>query len=73
MHLGNLTLSLTPVTVPVLVMFVYANVLLQQSVDRWFAAPVESVLRQGSAVAANRVEPGSIVSMALAMGAIRVS
>ncbi|HET9765452.1 MAG TPA: ATP-binding protein [Thermoanaerobaculia bacterium] len=39
--------------VPVLVMFVYANVLLQQSVDRWFAAPVESVLRQGSAVAEN--------------------
>jgi PAS domain-containing protein len=30
--------------VPVLVMFVYANVLLQQSVERWFAAPVESVL-----------------------------
>ncbi|HXT19787.1 MAG TPA: hypothetical protein VN923_03470, partial [Thermoanaerobaculia bacterium] len=39
--------------VPVLVMFVYANVLLQQSVERWFAAPVESVLRQGSAVAEN--------------------
>ena len=39
--------------VPVLVMFVYANVLLQQSVERWFAAPVESVLKQGSAVAEN--------------------
>ena len=39
--------------VPVLVLFVYANVLLQQSVERWFAAPVESVLRQGSAVAEN--------------------
>jgi len=39
--------------VPVLVMFVYANVLLQQSVERWFAAPVASVLQQGSAVAEN--------------------
>ncbi len=39
--------------VPVLVLFVYANVLLQQSVERWFAAPVESVLHQGSAVAEN--------------------
>ena len=39
--------------VPVLVLFVYANVLLQQSVERWFAAPVELVLRQGSAVAEN--------------------
>ena len=37
--------------VPVLVLFIYANVLLQQSVERWFAAPVESVLRHGSAVA----------------------
>ncbi len=39
--------------VPVLVLFLYANVLLQQSVGRWFAAPVESVLRQGSAVGEN--------------------
>ncbi|HEV8631727.1 MAG TPA: hypothetical protein VGV61_15530, partial [Thermoanaerobaculia bacterium] len=35
--------------VPVLLLFVYATELLQQSVDRWFAAPVESVLKQGSA------------------------
>jgi two-component system nitrogen regulation sensor histidine kinase NtrY len=39
--------------VPVLVLFVYANVLLQQSVERWFAAPVESVLHQGSEVGKN--------------------
>jgi two-component system, NtrC family, nitrogen regulation sensor histidine kinase NtrY len=42
--------------VPVLVMFVYANVLLQQSVERWFAAPVDSVLKQGSAVAENLLD-----------------
>jgi two-component system, NtrC family, nitrogen regulation sensor histidine kinase NtrY len=37
--------------VPVLLLFLYATELLQQSIDRWFAAPVREVLQQGSAVA----------------------
>ena len=36
--------------VPVLLLSVYATQLLTQSVDRWFAAPVESVLAEGYAV-----------------------
>ncbi len=37
--------------IPVLVLFVYATQLLQQSVERWFATPVKQVLQQGSSVA----------------------
>lgn len=37
--------------VPVLLLYFYANELLLQSIDRWFAAPVHEVLEQGSAVA----------------------
>ena len=37
--------------IPVLLLFLYASRLLEQSVDRWFAAPVRDVLQQGSAVA----------------------
>jgi two-component system nitrogen regulation sensor histidine kinase NtrY len=37
--------------VPVLLLSLYATQLLQQSIDRWFATPVETVLAEGSAVA----------------------
>ena len=37
--------------IPVLVLFLYATQLLQQSVDRWFASPVKEVLQQGTNVA----------------------
>ena len=37
--------------VPILLLYLYGSQLLQSSVERWFAAPVERVLRQGSAVA----------------------
>jgi two-component system nitrogen regulation sensor histidine kinase NtrY len=37
--------------IPVLLLFFYANELLQQSIERWFTAPVEQVLEQGAAVA----------------------
>jgi two-component system nitrogen regulation sensor histidine kinase NtrY len=37
--------------VPVSLLSLYATQLLQQSVDSWFAAPVETVLTEGSAVA----------------------
>jgi two-component system nitrogen regulation sensor histidine kinase NtrY len=40
----------------VLLLYLYASQLLQQSIERWFAAPVEAVLRQGSAVAERSVE-----------------
>ncbi|MBZ0112688.1 MAG: PAS domain S-box protein [Thermoanaerobaculia bacterium] len=37
--------------IPVLVLFLYATQLLQQSVDRWFATPVREVVQQGSNIA----------------------
>ncbi|MDX1631443.1 MAG: ATP-binding protein [Thermoanaerobaculia bacterium] len=42
--------------IPVLVLFFYASELLQQSIERWFTAPVEQVLEQGSAVAEQVLE-----------------
>ncbi len=36
--------------VPVIFMFLVANNILQRSIDRWFASPVEEVLRSGAVV-----------------------
>jgi two-component system, NtrC family, nitrogen regulation sensor histidine kinase NtrY len=42
--------------VPVLLLFLYATELLQQSVDRWLAAPVREVLHHGQSVATAMLE-----------------
>ncbi|HVS03160.1 MAG TPA: ATP-binding protein [Thermoanaerobaculia bacterium] len=49
--------------IPVLLLFLYGTGLLQQSVDRWFAAPVRQVLQQGSAVAESMLEMAEEITL----------